>query len=98
MCALVPDLPEERGAEAHARGDHHRRVLAHHLGRHGPRVLPGRNRVGADHVMLGTDNPAGGGIIGGTVRWIRERPYLSDVDKTNILGGNAAKLFGMKSA
>jgi aminocarboxymuconate-semialdehyde decarboxylase len=55
------------------------------------------NRVGADHVMLGTDNPAGGGIIGGTVRWIREQPYLSETDKTNILGGNAARLLGLET-
>jgi aminocarboxymuconate-semialdehyde decarboxylase len=56
------------------------------------------NRVGADHVMLGTDNPAGGGIIGGTVRWIREQPYLSDTDKANILGDNAARLLGLETA
>ena len=56
------------------------------------------NRVGADHVMLGTDNPAGGGIIGGTVAWIREQPWLSDPDKENILCGNAARLLGLPAA
>jgi aminocarboxymuconate-semialdehyde decarboxylase len=56
------------------------------------------DRVGADHVMLGTDNPAGGGIIGGTVAWIREQPWLSEQDKENILCGNAARLLGLPAA
>lgn len=50
------------------------------------------DRVSAEHVLLGTDFPMGDGIVGGTVAWIKALPFLSESDKQNILGANAARL------
>ncbi len=53
------------------------------------------DRVSSDHVLLGTDFPMGDGIAGGTTPWIEKMPFLSDKDKRNILGANAARLLGL---
>jgi|GEM_PF-624409 aminocarboxymuconate-semialdehyde decarboxylase len=53
------------------------------------------DKVGADHLMLGTDYPALDGMPNGTVRWIRNQSFLSDNEKAKILGGNAARLLGL---
>lgn len=53
------------------------------------------DKVGADHVMLGTDHPALDGMLGGTVKWVREQSSLSDPEKDYILGDTAAPLLGL---
>ncbi len=53
------------------------------------------DRVSADHVMIGTDFPLPDGITGGVVPWIEKMPFLSEEDKGNILGANAARLLGI---
>ena len=56
------------------------------------------DRVGADHVMLGTAHPALDGILNGTVKWIRGQSSLSATEKAQILGDNAARLLGLSPA
>ena len=45
--------------------------------------------------MIGTDFPLPDGITGGVVPWIEKMPFLSEEDKGNILGANAARLLGI---
>ena len=52
-------------------------------------------RAGADRIMVGTDFPAGGDILGGAVRWIEQSGHLSDADKSKILLGNAQRFLGL---
>jgi aminocarboxymuconate-semialdehyde decarboxylase len=52
-------------------------------------------RAGIDQIVTGTDFPAGGGIIGGTVKWISENPNLSASDKEKILTLNARRFLGI---
>jgi aminocarboxymuconate-semialdehyde decarboxylase len=52
-------------------------------------------RVGTDRIMLGTDYPASGGIIGGAVKWIEAQSQFSDEDKAKILSGNARRFLGL---
>jgi aminocarboxymuconate-semialdehyde decarboxylase len=51
--------------------------------------------VGADHVVLGSDYPADMGEPY-PVGFVESCASLSEVEKIAILGGNAAKLFGIK--
>jgi aminocarboxymuconate-semialdehyde decarboxylase len=54
-------------------------------------------RAGVGHVFVGTDFPAGGDILGGAVKWIKECSFLSPQDKEKILFGNARKFLGLDS-
>ncbi len=48
-------------------------------------------RAGARHVFVGTDFPAGGDILGGAAKWIKDSAFLSAEDKNDILWRNAAR-------
>lgn len=50
-----------------------------------------KKRAGAEHIVIGTDYPAGGNIAGGAVPWIRSCGFLNDDEKENILWRNAAR-------
>jgi aminocarboxymuconate-semialdehyde decarboxylase len=50
-------------------------------------------RVGVDHVILGSDYPVGEMK---PVEFVQATPGLSDADKQKIIGLNAAKLFGVR--
>ena len=52
-------------------------------------------RAGTDRIMLGTDFPASGGILGGAVNWIKGSSQFSDEDKTKILTKNAQRFLGL---
>lgn len=52
-------------------------------------------RAGIDQVVIGTDYPAGGGIIGGTVKWIKANDALSAEAKDKILDRNARRFLGL---
>lgn len=52
-------------------------------------------RAGTGHVFIGTDYPAGGDIVGGAVKWIKDCPFLTQQDKEKILIGNARKFLGL---
>jgi aminocarboxymuconate-semialdehyde decarboxylase len=56
------------------------------------------SRVGADHIVIGTDYPAGGDIPGGAANWIRQQPFLSGEDKEKILWRNVARFLGLPAA
>jgi hypothetical protein len=51
-----------------------------------------------DHVllMLGTDFPASGGILGGAVNWIKKFGPFSEEDKNKILMKNAERFLNLK--
>jgi aminocarboxymuconate-semialdehyde decarboxylase len=51
--------------------------------------------MGADHVLLGTDYPTPM-IDAGQVRIVEHLTGLSETDKNNVLGGNAARLLGLQ--
>jgi aminocarboxymuconate-semialdehyde decarboxylase len=55
-----------------------------------------KKRAGADHILIGTDFPAGGNIVGGAVRWIENRPLFTDDEKQRILWRNAAKFLRLE--
>ena len=55
-------------------------------------------RVGSERIMIGTDYPAGGDILGGAVNWIQARDWLAPADKENILWRNAARLLELPVA
>ena len=40
-----------------------------------------KKRAGADHIMIGTDYPAGGDILGGAVKWIEQSPLFTAAEK-----------------
>ena len=52
-------------------------------------------RFGADHVLLGTDYPYDMGVED-PVGFIEKVRKLSPKDKNRIMGGNAARLLGIK--
>jgi len=54
-----------------------------------------RRRAGAEHVMVGTDYPAGGNIQGGAVNWIRDSPLFTPEEKEMVLWKNAARFLRM---
>ena len=52
-------------------------------------------RAGAERIMIGTDYPASGNIIGGAVPWIAKSPLFSDAQKQSILHRNARRFLGL---
>ncbi len=50
-----------------------------------------KKRAGAEHIMIGTDYPAGGNIPGGAVPWIENCAFLAAEEKQDILWRNAAR-------
>ena len=55
-------------------------------------------RAGVDRIMVGTDFPAGGDILGGAVRWIREFSLFSEDEKQKILWRNAKAFLGLEGS
>lgn len=55
-------------------------------------------RAGAEHVVIGTDYPAGGNIVGGAVNWIRNSKLFTEEEKEKVLRRNAAKFLGLDDA
>ena len=55
-------------------------------------------RCGRDKLMIGTDHPASGNIIGGAVPWIRRQALFSDEDKDHILWRNAARFLQLDAS
>lgn len=55
-------------------------------------------RCGRDKLMIGTDHPASGNIIGGAVPWIRQQTLFSDEDKDHILWRNAARFLQLDAS
>ena len=53
-------------------------------------------RAGTDRIMLGTDFPASGGILGGAVNWIKKFDAFSEEDKNKILMKNAERFLNLK--
>ena len=53
-------------------------------------------RAGTDRIMLGTDFPASGGILGGAVNWIKKFDPFSEEDKNKILMKNAERFLNLK--
>ena len=49
-------------------------------------------KVGASQVILGSDYPVGEQK---PIEFVRDTPGISDADKEKIIGGNAAKMFGI---
>jgi len=56
-----------------------------------------KRRAGADHIVIGTDFPAGGDILGGAVKWIENSPLFTAEEKQLVLFKNAEKFLGMAS-
>mgnify|MGYP003340474030 CR=1 FL=1 len=54
-----------------------------------------KKRAGADHIMIGTDYPAGGDILGGAVKWIEQSPLFTAAEKELVLRKNAEKFLGL---
>ena len=54
-----------------------------------------KKRAGADHIVIGTDYPAGGDIVGGAVRWIENCPFLDATEKDKVLFRNAERFLGL---
>jgi aminocarboxymuconate-semialdehyde decarboxylase len=85
----------EAGGLAHLPSDYVRRIWVDTI-THSERTLRYIvDTVGADHVVLGSDYPADMGEAH-PVDFIESCESLSEAEKTAILGGNAARLFGIK--
>jgi aminocarboxymuconate-semialdehyde decarboxylase len=54
-----------------------------------------KKRAGADHIMIGTDYPAGGDILGGAVKWIEESPLFTAEEKELVLWKNARRFLAL---
>jgi aminocarboxymuconate-semialdehyde decarboxylase len=54
-----------------------------------------KKRASADRIMIGTDHPAGGNIIGGAVPWIERSPLFNREEKDKVLWQNAARFLGL---
>lgn len=52
-------------------------------------------KVGASQILIGTDFPFGGDIIGGSTNWINSMSFLSESDKAAIRYKNAMKFLGL---
>lgn len=52
-------------------------------------------RASAERIMIGTDHPAGGNIVGGAVPWIEKSPLFDAEEKQSILWRNAARFLGL---
>jgi len=55
-------------------------------------------RAGTDHVMVGTDYPASGNIMGGAVKWIEQCTLFTPDQKEQMLWRNAARFLRMTDA
>jgi aminocarboxymuconate-semialdehyde decarboxylase len=53
------------------------------------------NEYGVDHILVGTDYPADMGEID-PVGFIESAPFLDDIERRAILGGNAARLLNLQ--
>ena len=54
-----------------------------------------KKRAGADRIVIGTDYPAGGDIIGGAVSWIENSNLFTEAEKQKVLFHNAEKFLGI---
>lgn len=54
-----------------------------------------KKRAGPDRIMVGTDFPAGGNIVGGAVPWIRSCGLFTEEERQKILWRNAARFLGL---
>jgi aminocarboxymuconate-semialdehyde decarboxylase len=54
-----------------------------------------KKRAGADHIVIGTDFPAGGDILGGAVKWIEGSPLFTAEEKQLVLRKNAERFLGL---
>jgi aminocarboxymuconate-semialdehyde decarboxylase len=54
-----------------------------------------KKRAGADHILIGTDYPAVGNILGGAVPWIERCSFMSAEEKEQVLWRNAARFLGL---
>ena len=54
-----------------------------------------KKRASADRIMIGTDHPAGGNIVGGAVPWIKNSSIFSADEKERILWRNATTFLGL---
>jgi aminocarboxymuconate-semialdehyde decarboxylase len=55
-----------------------------------------KKRAGPDHILIGTDYPAGGNILGGAVPWIQNCPFFSAEEKEKVLWRNAASFLRLE--
>ena len=51
--------------------------------------------TGVGQIVIGTDYPAGGDIVGGAVRWIENCPFLDATEKDKVLFRNAERFLGL---
>ena len=54
-----------------------------------------KKRAGADHIMIGTDHPGSGNIVGGAVQWIRNSALFTTEEKQRIQWKNAEVFLGL---
>jgi aminocarboxymuconate-semialdehyde decarboxylase len=54
-----------------------------------------KKRAGADRIVIGTDFPAGGDILGGAVKWIENSPLFTAEEKQKVLRLNAETFLGI---
>lgn len=55
-----------------------------------------KKRAGADHILIGTDYPAGGNIPGGAVPWIQNCNFFTEEEKQKVLWRNAVRFLGLR--
>lgn len=54
-----------------------------------------KKRAGADRIMVGTDHPGSGNILGGAAHWIRNSALFTDEEKRRVLWKNATSFLGL---